>query len=88
LYAGALARVRFDNIFRYQVRILSGGGYTAWGAEATRFEIHRPGWKLPHDHYAFLTCSEHVSSASEEIGMKSNNELRELVRFDGAEPAL
>jgi hypothetical protein len=54
---------------------------------------HRPGGKLPHDgiglnDYAFLTCSELASSASKAIGMKSNNELRELVRFDGAEPAL
>jgi hypothetical protein len=76
-----------DDILRCQVRVLSGGGYTACGAEATRFEIHRPGGKLPHDDYAFLACSEHASSATEEIGMKSNNELRELVRFKGAEPA-
>lgn len=53
-----------------------------------RVRVHRPPGKLPHDDYAFLTCSEDASSASEEIGTKWNNELRELVRFDSAEPAL
>jgi len=76
-----------DGVLRCQVRVRNGGRYTACGAEAARFEIHRPGGKLPDDDYAFLACSEHASSASEEIGMRSNSELRELVRFKGAEPA-
>ena len=44
---------------------------------------------FPHEDYAFLMCADHAvgSVAAEEIGLKANHELREHVRFLGAEPA-
>jgi hypothetical protein len=75
------------DILRCQVRVLVRDSYGPCGAEAKRFEIVHiePSQPLAGD-WAILLCEKHATEDDEEIGMKPNHELREHVRFLGAEP--
>ena len=73
------------DILRCQVRVVGGDEYGPCGAEAKAFEtvvLETPALTV-----AFLVCDQHASAAAEDIGFKNNDELREHVRFFGAEPA-
>jgi hypothetical protein len=73
------------DILRCQVRTLVAGSYGPCGAEARKFQIvDLEGQDEP---YSFVVCDEHANRDAEDIGLKSNDELREHIRFLGATPA-
>jgi hypothetical protein len=75
------------DILRCQVRTFAGNSYGSCAAEAKRFQIvHVEDSKPFAGTWAILLCQRHATDEDEEIGMNSNDELREHVRFLGAEP--
>lgn len=57
---------------------------SACAAEATHWDSFE--LETPSGSWAVLLCTEHALPTSEEIGAKANPELREHVKFHGAQP--